>query len=73
MFRLIDGLKAVALELGKKTDDLGWSPFKLIDEFKAFARKLGRVPEVVLAHMVARDGAESSRYAHKTSSEFSRF
>lgn len=72
-FKLIDGLKAVAVELGGERDGVGWPPFKLIDEFKAVAVELGRVPEVVLAHTVASDGAETSRYAHKTSSAFSRF
>lgn len=70
LFKLNNGLKAVTVELERKTDAVGWPPINVVDELKAVAVELGRVPEVVLAHPVASDRAESSRYAHKTSSAF---
>lgn len=71
LFKLTAWPKTVTAELESETDAVGWPPFKLVVEFKAVAVELGRVAEVVLAH--ANDGAESARYAHKTSSAFSRF
>ena len=70
LFKLTGGLKAVTVELERETDNVGWPPFIDVDEFKAIAVGLGRVPEVVLAHPVASDGAESSRSAHRTSPAF---